>query len=243
MNARLATLLGALALAAACGEKTVGPSNITPSQPFGRLRVVNAVANATIADRVNVSVDGVPFGVNLAYGGVAPTPPTLYYPAYQGNRQVAVRRTADTTVKVLDQAVAITADADQTLFVVRSGTSGTATGTLLVTDDNTAPAAGSVKLRLVDLANTAGNVDVYVTAPNASIATVAPTLANVAPGAVSQYLTLAAGSYRVRLTTAGTKTVVLDVSTGALAAGAIRTFVALDPVTGTALTSAVLTDR
>ena len=100
-----ALALAALAPLAACGEKTVGPTGVTPTQPFGRLRVVNAVRNATIADRVNVSVDGVPFAVNLAYGAVAPSGTVLYYPVYEGSRQATVRRTADTTVKVLDEAL------------------------------------------------------------------------------------------------------------------------------------------
>src|SRR5919204_5652431 len=98
MSAR--TVAAALALAAlvplaACGEKTVGPTGVTPTKPFGRMRVVNAVANARIADRVNVTVDGVPFGVNLAYGAVAPSGTALYYPVYEGVRKLAVRRTAD----------------------------------------------------------------------------------------------------------------------------------------------------
>ena len=236
-----ALALAALAPLAACGEKTVGPTGVTPTKPFGRMRVVNAVPNATIADRVNVTVDGVPFAVNLAYGAVAPSGTALYYPAYEGARKVAVRRTADTTVKVLDEDVDIEANTDRTLYIL-----GTRTGTpalFVRIDDNSPPAAGNIKLRLVDLARTAGNVDVYVTAPNASIATIAPTIPNLLLGDATRYVSLPAGSYQVRLTTPGTKTVLLTVNTGALAAGAIRTVVALDPVTGTALTSALLTDR
>jgi hypothetical protein len=240
MRRCLVSLISATALAA-CDEKTVGPTGAEPTQPFGRMRVVHAVPNATIADRVNVNVDGVPFGVNIAYGGVAPSGATLYFTAYEGNRQVAVRRTADTTVKVLDQAVAIAANTDHTVFIVRSGT---AAGTMVVTDDNSPPSEGNVKLRLVHLASTAGAVDVYVTAPNASIATIAPTIPNVAPGTVSQYQVRSAGAHQVRLTTAGTKIVVASVTTAALTAGAIRTIVSLDPVTGTTLPApVVLTDR
>ena len=240
-NARFAALLAAAVLAA-CGDKTVGPTGVTPTQPFGRMRFVNAVADAATADRVNVTVDGVPFGVSIAYAGVAPAPPTLYYPAYEGSRQVAVRRTADTSVKVLDQAVTIAANTDQTVFAIRRG--GTVTARV-VADDNSAPPAGNVKLRVIHLAPTAGNVDVYVTAPSANLTTATPTLTNVAPDAVSSYLTMPAGTYQVRFTIAGTKTLIagLSVTTPALAAGAIRTVVALDPATGTTPTIALLTDR
>ncbi|MDQ3696831.1 MAG: hypothetical protein M3373_02230, partial [Gemmatimonadota bacterium] len=61
----------------------------------------------------------------------------------------------------------------------------------------------------------------------------------------SAYLTLGRRTYQVRFTPAGTKTVVLTATVTALAGAApyIRTVVALDPQVGTALTSAVLTDR
>lgn len=241
MRFRLATLLLAAALTAACGTEDKGPTGVEPEQSFGRMRFVNAVADPAIADRVNVNVDGVPFGVNLAYGGVAPSGTTLYYPAYEGNRQLLVQRTADTSVKVLDQAVSITADVYQTVFAVKSGAT---VGTVVITDDNSAPATDMVKLRVVHLAPSAGNVDVYVTAPGADISTIAPTFADVVPGTASGYLETAKGAYQVRLTTAGTKTVVLSATTATLASGAIRTIVALDPATaGGALVSSQLVDR
>jgi hypothetical protein len=199
---------------------------------------VHAISD-TRANAVNVTVDGVPLGVNLAYAAAAPAPPTLYYPAYAGNRQFAVRRTADSTVRFLDQAVPIAASTDHTVIAV-----GSATVTAMVlADNNTAPAAGNVKLRAVN-ATAAANVDVYVTAPSADILTIPPTIAALGPRTASAYVERAAGAVQVRFTTAGTKTVVRDVSIAALAAGAIRTVVLLEAATGgTPLTSAVLTDR
>ena len=99
-------------------------------------------------------------------------------------------------------------------------------------------------MRAVNAATVAGNVDVYVTAPGADILTIPPTFAGLAPRAASAYIERAAGTVQVRFTTAGTKTVVRDVSIAALATGAIRTVVLLEAAAGgTPLTSAVLTDR
>jgi hypothetical protein len=231
-------LAGALGALAACGTDEVGPTGYEPNQPTGRIRFVHAISDPPRASAVNVTVDGVPLGVSLAYGGLAPT--TLYYPAYAGNRQFAVRRTADTTVHLLDAAVPVTANTDHTVIAV-----GAATVTARVLTDNpAAPAAGSVKLRAVNAANAAGDVDVYITAPGASIAAIAPTFADLAPGTASGYLERAAGATQVRFTTAGTKTVVRDVSLGTLASGAIRTVVLLEAAAGgTPLSSTVLTDR
>jgi hypothetical protein len=204
------------------------------------MRFVHAISDPPRANAVNVTVDGVPLGVNLAYAATAPAPPILYYPAYAGNRQVAVRRTADTTVRLLDQAVPIAANVDHTVIAV-----GSATITAMVlADNNTAPAAGSVKLRAVNAAAAAGNVDLYITAPSADILTIPPTIAALAPRTASVYVERAAAASQVRFTTAGTKTVVRDVSIAALAAGSIRTVVLLEAAAGgTPLTSAVLTDR
>lgn len=246
----IAALIAIAAVSAACGTDEIGPTGYDPNQPAGRIRFVHAISDAR-ASAINVTVDGVPLGVNLVYAGttpttalpnpgVAPAPATLYYPAYAGNRQFAVRRTADTTVRLLDAAIPIAANVDHTVIAVGSGTAITS---LVLTDNNVAPAAGNVKLRAVN-ATAAANVDVYITSATADISTIPPTIAGLAPRTASAYVERPAAAFRVRFTTAGTKTVVRDVSIAALAAGAIRTVVLLEAAAGgTPLTSAVLTDR
>lgn len=237
MRVRTFALVSAAIALTACGTDEVGPTGFEPNQPTGRIRFVHAISGTT---PVNVTVDGVPFGVNLAYAATAPAPPTLYYPAYVGNRQFEVRRTADVSVLLLDADVPVAANADHTVLGIGPGNPAA----LVLTDNNAAPAAGNVKIRAVNAATVAGNVDVYVTAPGADIAAIAPTFAGVAPRAASGYLERAAGAIQVRFTTAGTKTVVRDVSLGTLAAGAIRSVVLLEAAAGgTPLTSTVLTDR
>jgi hypothetical protein len=231
----LALVVAALA---ACGTEDVGITGFEPTQPTGRIRFLHAVSGT---GAVNVTVDGVPLGANIAYGGAAPG--TQYYPAYVGNRQFAVRRTADTSVHVLDAPVAVTTNTDHTVIAVGAGASITA---LVLTDNNAPPAAGNIKIRAVNAATAAGNVDVYITAQGASIATIPPTIAALAPRTASAYVERTAGAFQVRFTTAGTKTVVRDISVAASAAGAgaIRTVVLLEAAAGgTPLTSAVLTDR
>jgi uncharacterized protein DUF4397 len=246
MRARFAMVLfatGFATLTAACGERDVGPTGVSPTEPFGRARFVNAVANATTADRVNVAVDGVPMGVNLGYGtitGVSVATP--YNAVYGGSRRFVVTRTADPAVTVLDAQVAITADTSQTVYATLEGT---AASTFVTLDNLELPTGSQVKLRAVHLAPSMGNADVYVTAPNADLTTLTPQFTNVAPRSATDYLTLARATYQVRFTTAGTKTVRVSATvtppTGT--APLIRTAVALDPQTGTALTSAVLSDR
>ncbi len=225
------------ALGAACGEGTVGPTGVEPTEAFGRVRFVNAVPNAA---PVNVSVDGVPMAVNMTYGAASGA--TVYNAAYGGNRRFLVTRTADPTVTVLDAQVSITADTSQTVYATTQGGTNNAFVTL---DNLQLPSGSQVKVRAVHLAPGMGNVDVYVTAPNADITAVNPQFSNVAPRSATDYLTLARATYQVRFTTTGTKTVRLSatVTPPAGTAPIIRTVVALDPVTGTTPVGVVYNDR
>jgi hypothetical protein len=231
---------------AACGEESL-PSGVTPKQPVGRVRVVNAVADPARGDRVNITVAGTPLAVNIAYGAVAPAlgvqpNPAPYYPIYVGTWPLAVRRTADTSVKVIDETLDIAANTDYTVIVVglASGVSATQ-----LTDDNAAPAQGTVRLRVVHSSLSApGTVDIYVTSTTADIATLPPTAANVPRGGATPYLSLAPGVHRVRVTAPGSKTTLLDTNLPSLAAGAARTVLVLDRAAGgLPATSSVLTDR
>lgn len=234
-RASLRAIACGLALAAtACGEESL-PTGVVPNQATGRVRVVNAVSDPTRADRVNITVAGTPLAVNIAYGGVAPAVgvqpnPALYYPVYGGSWPLAVRRTADTTVKVLDHSLTIAANTDYTVIALGQTAPASA---LVLTDDNTAPGAGSIRLRVVHASlSTPGAVDVYVTAASADISTITPTAAGVALRSATPYLSLAAGAYRVRVTAAGSKTPLLDTTLAALTSGSVRTVLFLDRAAG-----------
>ena len=77
------------------------------------------------------------------------------------------------------------------------------------------------RVRLVNGASGAGAVDVYLGSVGASLASQTPLLANVAfegasPASGSNSTTIAAGTYEIRLTVSGTKTVLFD---GTMVAG------------------------
>ncbi|MDH0865175.1 DUF4397 domain-containing protein [Mitsuaria sp. GD03876] len=99
-------------------------------------------------------------------------------------------------------------------------------------DDKGAPTAGTAALRFFNAATTsAGNVDIYLTARDADLASASPTVSNVAPTYASSYVETAKGSYRLRVTGAGSKTDLrLDVPEIAFSDQQIATFA----VTGTA---------
>ena len=70
-----------------------------------------------------------------------------------------------------------------------------------------------------------------------------PTISNLGFKSVTDYLSVPAGSYEVFVTPTGTKTVAISTGTIALAAGQVRTAVALDAAGGgTPLTAILLAD-
>ena len=207
---KITTLLAAatLVVAAACTAKDA-PTGPRPTGPSSRLRVVNATPDPTLGGPVNVKLGDQVFAAGLNYGVS-----TIYQRVYTGQRELHVRRTADTAVTVADQSFSHAADLDFTTLIIDRTTANSGTGvtTLTIPDDNTPPAAGQVKLRFVHAAPSGGSVDVYVTAPAASIASVTPNVSALTYRNASGYVTLPAGTYRVRFTTAGTKTVLVDLT-------------------------------
>jgi hypothetical protein len=218
----LALFLAALTLSlVACGD----------DDGKAQLRVVHASPDAP---NVDVSVDAKAVLTNVAYGTAS-----AYLPVKSGSRKIDVAPTG-TTTNVID----VTPDLkDKAAYTVLAANLVANIEPVLLTDDNTPPSAGNVKVRIVHGAPSAGPVDVYVTAPGDDLTTATPTLSNVAFKVASDYLSVPAGSYQIRVTVAGTKTVAIDSGTVALTAGQIRTVVALDAVGGGApFTALVLAD-
>ena len=141
-----------------------------------------------------------------------------------GDRNLKVNA-AGTTTTVIDADVTLTDGADYT--VIASGLVD-AIEPIVLEDDNSAPAAGNVKVRAIHGAPSAPAVDIYVTAPDADLATEIPALGDVEFGDVADYVEAPAGDYQVRVTLAGTKTVVIDSGALTLSSGQVRTAIAVD---------------
>jgi len=245
-------VLALLVVAAACGTKEA-PGPLEPSGPTGRVRFVNMITDTT-RGRVNAILEGVPFGVNLTYGqstpATLPAPSTANYSAIlAGNRTMLLKRTADTATVVATVAFAVGSGQDQTVYAI-GGASGSVVTSFVVEDANPDIAATATRLRVVNLAPTAGAVDVFVTAANADLATATPTFGNLAYKSASTYATPSPGSYQIRAVPAGTApaaraaAVVVNLASLGLAGGAGRTVVIGDRnVGGIPLTTFVLTDR
>ena len=212
----LTLLLAAGALTAACSDD----DDNTGPEGEARVRVVHASPDApdvdVLLDDAEVLGD-VPYLTASDYLGV---------PAGDHNLKVNAAGTATT---VIDADVSLVDGTDYT--VIASGLVE-AIEPIVLQDDNSAPAAGNARVRAIHGAPGAPSVDIYVTAPGADLETTIPLLVSVEFGDVADYIEAPAGDYQVRVTLAGTKTVVIDSGTLTLSSGQVRTAIAVDAVGG-----------
>lgn len=255
---KLGTICIATAIVAACSTKEA-PGPIEPTGATGRVRLVNVITDATRA-RVNVTLEGQVFTVDLQYGQAAPanlpSPATApYAPVYTGDRTFVLKRTADTTVTVATIPFTVGDGQDRTVYAI-GGAGGSAVTSVIINDDNTAPAATETRVRVVNMSPTAGAVDVFITAIGADLATATPRVTNLAYKSASSYFSVSPGAYQIRAVRAGTApadrsaNVIITLASNAtptplaFGSGTARTVVLADNSTGgTPLRAVVIADR
>jgi hypothetical protein len=221
-----------LAAAVALGAVGCGDDAAEPGASEARVRVVHASPDAPAVD---VLVDGTAVLEGVGFGAAS-----SYLPLEAGDRRLQVRAAGTSTVVIDDQPAL---DDGASYTVIASGLVADISA-LVLRDDPTAPPAGRARLRVVHGAPSAPAVDVYVTAPGADLAGATPALTGVEFRDASSYLEVPAGSYQVRVTVAGTTQVAIDTGTLALAAGQVRTAIAIDaPGAGAPFGVLLLADR
>src|SRR5262245_12433042 len=90
----------------------------------------------------------------------------------------------------------------------------------LMPDDTVAPSSGNFLMRVANVAFGAGFLDFYMTTPTAVLDNLSPNLAGIPYAVSTGFLQFTGGSYRIRFTESGTKTVVYDSGAQTFAAGA-----------------------
>ena len=256
---RFFAAIAACTVISACGTEGA-PGPLEPTGATGRIRLVNLITDA-VRGRVNASLEGTVFTVDLQYAQAAPAnlpaPATANYAAvYTGPRAFQLKRTADTTVAVATLNFTAADGEDRTMDAI-GGAGGSAITGFQTVDTNPAAAATETRVRIVNMSPTAGAVDVFVTAIGADLATTStPRASNLAYQAASAYFTVAPGAYQVRAVPAGTPaanraaavTINLPTTTAppmpAFIAGSGRTVVLADNATGGApLRAFIIADR
>jgi hypothetical protein len=213
----------ALLAVAACHDDGV---SVNERPPLGGVRFINAVPDGgpvdiRMIDQVEWSASSVSGGANCC--GLAFRAGTIHWATEAKARHIRVFK-SDSSIAVVSQilhdtTITIEANKNVTLMLVGSQATGGKVSFVRI-DDNPAPAATQVAVRLVN-ASSAGQVPAdasgYVTTDTTSALPATATFATVAPRSASPYVTRATGNFFLRGTPAGNTATVW---TGAAPAGA-----------------------
>lgn len=197
-----------------------------PMEPIPGVSDVRFVHASGASPAVDITVDGDAASSNLAFGTSAP-----YQEIEEGARTFEVTETGGAAA-AFDTVRTMVEDEMVTFVVV--GAAGTQSA-LILDDDNTAPAAGMTRLRVVYASPTAGAVDVFITPPDEDLTLATPVMTNVVDGSFETLTEMAGGEYQVRVVATGTTDpVIFNSGPQTFPEGSVRTIIITDNPTGSA---------
>jgi len=182
------------------------------------LRVIHNSPDAPAVDIVVDNNFAAPLVTALAYPNFTPY---VDVPENTYNVKVAV---SGTTTSVIDADLTLLKATMSSVYAVNTVAN---IEPLILSDDNR-KVVTEAKVRILHGSPTAGNVDIYVTAPGADIFTAVPAFTDIPFKAETGYVALNEGDYQVRVTPTGSKTVVIDTGSLSLSTGNVYTAIARD---------------
>lgn len=197
MSKRRVTLAALLVLPLVLAGCKINTINSFPPKA-AHVRMVNVVADAPLLD---VTVDG-----TIAWTGVA----------FEGSTDFVDFDNKDTpfsatvrgaTSPLVEQTYSLAGE--QTYTLVAFGTTRVPSF-LLMPDATSEPGSGRSQLRIANVAAGIGAIDAYLTPPGVAIDDLLPNFTNLGYNTATTYLQFSSGTYQLRMTVAGTKTVIYD---------------------------------
>jgi hypothetical protein len=218
------------------------------------LGVVDALGNSSrlldVGTPTNVRVvhdspDAPPVSVIVNGNVTAPLVPSLAYEAFTpyvsltgGSINVEITPASNTGSVLINQTLNLEPGTVHSIYAVGD----LASLQTLVTRDHDRRYATQAKLRVIHGSPSAGLVDVYLTPPGTSIASVTPTYQAVPFLADTGFVSYAAGTYQLTITPAGGKTPAIGPLTVELSNAGIYTAVARDAAGGGTPLGVILLD-
>ncbi len=197
MSTRRITLAALLVLPLAIAGCKISSINYFPPKA-AHVRAVNVVADAPSID---VSIDDTVTWPGLAFAG------STDFVDHDNVSTTFTARLAGVASPLVQAGYSLAGE--QTYTLIAYGETS-APSLLLLPDVTIQPGSGRTQVRLINTAPGIGPVDAYITAPGTDITNVVANLVSVDYSNVTVSLQFASGTYQMRLTGAGTKTVVYD---------------------------------
>jgi len=199
---RFAALFVVVVALAGCGsDKVTDPS----FPPLAGVRFVNSVSDTSALDfRVIDQILFTPVANALAYRGA-----TEYQPTEAKERHVRVFVTSQNQAiasnPIDDELITFAANSRYTLLLTGSARVPGSVKFVVINDDAAVPAAGQIAVRTGNVSS--GAIDNYLVDSTTTPISGAPTIANVAAGALSSYIARPTGKQAARVTPAGSAAV------------------------------------
>jgi hypothetical protein len=197
MSTRRVVLAALLVLPLALVGCKIDTINYFPPKA-AHVRMVNVVADAPLLD---VTVDGNPAFTGVAFEG------STDFVDFDNKEQTFSVRIRGATSPLVEQSFSLAGE--QTYTLIAFGTNRIPL-LLLLPDATIEPGSGRSQLRIANVAPGIDAFDVYVTAPGVAIDELFPNFGSLGYGSATTYLQFGSGTYQVRMTTTGTKTIIYD---------------------------------
>jgi hypothetical protein len=211
----LASILGACG----GGDKDSGAS----------IRLVNATQSFASLDAF---VDDVSFAKELKIGQAS-----NFTDVSSGSRTIKVRNTGGAT-NLLEQSQSLNGDGHYSVIAVGGEN---AISLSIYKEDESEPGSGYAKFRVFNASTFGDSVDVYLTSADADLASETPVFTGIAKQSTAAFRSIATGTYRLRITTAGDRSEVrLDVAQITVSEKAIYTYVLIPTKSGTLVNGLML---
>jgi len=194
-----------------------------------QIRVVNAFLEAPA---LNYVVAGTTLASALPFEGLRP------YASVASGVQTFTVTVVGAQTPLVNNSTSIGSGTNYT-YIVYGPT--TAVGSILASDSFNDPGGGYYAVRVINTAAGVGPIDVYLTPPGADLTVAAPTVANVAYGGVSAFVSVAIGAnFEIRMTPSGTKNIIYDSAPKLFAEHSGTTILAYSKGSGTLVNAALL---
>jgi len=222
-RALLAMLCAAALIVTGCSKSGGGGGNAT-------FRVFNAFS---AAGALNVTVGDTQVASGLAFQGMTP------YVSVGNNVQTINVTVVGSGSPLVNTSTSL---GSTSYSYILYGTSSQL-GTNLAVDTFNDPGSGMFAVRLMNAAAGVGPIDLYMTAPGADLTNTAPTVSNVAYGAITPFIAVnTAPNFEIRFTPLGTKNVIFDTAPRVFAEHSGTTIVAYSKGSGSLVNVALLNE-
>ena len=211
---RMALLLPLLLLAGCGGSDNPAIRLLNLSQDYTSLNVYVGSSTTT------ASLPTVPTGTLSSYAGISSGSQTLYFTAGSDTQSAAL--TSETESFTTGEHRTYVAFGDTGDFAEYE-----------IDENESAPSSGYASVEVLNTANDAGALDVYLTTSGAALASVSPNFSDLAAGNATAFTSIASGSYELSVTGTGNNSDLrLQVPTITLSSGEVVTIIIAESAGG-----------